>query len=45
MAGEVLLRKGHMERDCLRRASIIAVVIVFAVWLKSEYVASLRVIV
>ena len=22
MAGEVLLRKGHMERDCLRRDSI-----------------------
>lgn len=23
MAGEVLLRKGHIERDCLRRASIV----------------------
>jgi len=22
VAGEVLLRKGHIERDCLRRASI-----------------------
>ena len=25
MAGEVLLRKGHMERDCLRRVSIVAI--------------------
>ena len=23
VAGDVLLRKGHMERDCLRRASIV----------------------
>ena len=23
MAGDVLLRNGHMERDCLRRASIV----------------------
>ena len=23
MAGDVLLRKGHMERDCLSRASIV----------------------
>ena len=23
VAGDVLLRKGHMERDCLNRASIV----------------------
>ena len=23
VAGDVLLRKGHMDRDCLRRASIV----------------------
>ena len=25
VAGDVLLRKGHMERDCLRRASIVKI--------------------
>lgn len=25
VAGDVLLRKGHMERDCLRRASIVTI--------------------
>ena len=25
VAGEVLLRKGHIERDCLRRASIVII--------------------